>query len=387
MWDNQDEFLCPNLQCCIKPAYIILGDAIKVPPDQKVVMPVPHTHSKTRFSRKRVAFLCVGLLFLAALLLCAALGYFFITPAEKGDRKQLVIVKEGLSLKEVAGELDRKEIITSKTLFELWAELLGYSRNIKAGEYELGSHMSPKRILEKLIKGEVITYPITVPEGFTTEQIAQLLHEGGLVNKEKFLSLMSNTSLLKEHGISAPSLEGYLYPETYHFARGISARSTIDTMVGRFWQVVNPLKERMDEVSMNLQEVITLASIVEKETGLAEERPTIASVFLNRLKKGMRLESDPTVIYGIKDFDGNLTRKDLNKATPYNTYSIRGLPPGPIANPGLEAIRAVLYPAKTDYLYFVSKNDGSHHFSRTLSEHNKAVQIYQKRGKRRGKTP
>jgi UPF0755 protein len=143
----------------------------------------------------------------------------------------------------------------------------------------------------------------------------------------------------------------------------------------------------MDRVGMNLPELITLASIVEKETGLAEERPTIASVFLNRLKKGMRLESDPTVIYGIKDFDGNLTRKDLNRATPYNTYIIRGLPPGPIANPGLEAIRAVLYPAQTDYLYFVSRNDGSHHFSKTLSEHNKAVQIYQKRGKRRGKTP
>jgi len=294
-----------------------------------------------------VAIICVGLLFLAALFLCAALGHFFIMPAEKGGTKQLVIVKEGLSLKEVAGELNRKKIIKSKALFELWAEFLGYSRKIKAGEYELGSHMAPKRILEKLIKGEVVTYPVTVPEGFTGEQIAQLLHEGGLINKEKFLSLMNDPSLLKEHGISAPSLEGYLYPETYHFARGISARSTINAMVGRFWQVVSPLKERMDEVGMNLQ---------------------------------------ATVIYGIKDFDGNLTRKDLNKATPYNTYTIRGLPPGPIASPGLEAIRAVLYPAKTDYLYFVSKNDGSHHFSKTLSEHNKAVQTYQKGGrKRRGK--
>ncbi len=351
-------------------------------------MPVIHRNSKRRFSRKKVGIISLGLLFLAGLLLCAALVLFFITPAKKGGKNQSVIVKEGLSLKEVAGELDRKKIITSKALFELWAELLGYSRKIKAGEYELGSHMAPKRILEKLIKGEVITYPVTVPEGFTVEQIAQLLHEGGLVNKEKFLSLINDPSLLRQYGISAPSLEGYLYPETYHFARGISARSTIDAMVGRFRQVVNPLKERMDKVGMNLQEVITLASIVEKETGLSEERSTIASVFLNRLKKGMRLESDPTVIYGIKDFDGNLTRKDLNKATPYNTYTIRGLPPGPIANPGLEAIRAVLYPAKTDYLYFVSKNDGSHHFSKTLSEHNKAVQIYQKdRRRRRGKTP
>lgn len=335
-----------------------------------------------------MAILSLGLLLLAVLFLFAALGHFFITPAEEGGKNQLVIVKEGLSLKEVARELERKEIITNKALFELWAEVLGYSRKIKAGEYELGAHMPPRTILEKLIKGEVITYPVTVPEGFTAEQIAELLDEGGLINKEKFLSLINDAALLKEHGISAPSLEGYLYPETYHFARGISGRSTIDAMVGRFWQVVSPLKESMDEAGMNLQDVITLASIVEKETGLAEERPTIASVFLNRLKKGMRLESDPTVIYGIKDFDGNLTRKDLNKATPYNTYVIRGLPPGPIANPGLEAIKAVLYPAKTDYLYFVSKNDGSHHFSKTLSEHNKAVQVYQKgRRKRRGKTP
>ena len=351
-------------------------------------MSVTHPHSKKRFSRKRVALISLCLLFLAALFLCAALGRFFITPAEEGGKNQLVIVKEGLSLKEVAGELERKKIITNKALFEFWAELLGYSRKIKAGEYELGAHMPPKRILEKLIKGEVITYPVTVPEGFTAAQIAELLDEGGLINKEKFLSMIHDAAILKHHGISAPSLEGYLYPETYHFARGVSARSTIDAMVGRFWRVVNPLKKTIDEVGMKLEDVITLASIVEKETGLAEERPTIASVFLNRLKKGMRLESDPTVIYGIKEFDGNLTRKDLAKATPYNTYVIRGLPPGPIANPGIEAIRAVLHPAKTDYLYFVSKNDGSHHFSKSLSEHNRAVQVYQKnRRMRRGKTP
>jgi UPF0755 protein len=350
-------------------------------------MPISQTDSKRRSSPKRAIFISLSLFFLATLFVCVASGLFFITPADKGGTNQVIIVREGLSLKEVAGELDRKEIIKSKILFELWAELLGYSRKIKAGEYELGSHMPPKRILEKLIRGEVITYPVTVPEGYTVAQISQLLHEAGLIDKEEFLLLMDDPALLEHYGISAPSLEGYLYPETYHFARGISARSTIDAMVGRFWRVVSPLKERMDEVGMDLPDVMTLASIVEKETGLAEERPTIASVFLNRLKRGMRLESDPTVIYGIKKFDGNLTRKDLNRATPYNTYIIRGLPPGPIANPGLEAIRAVLYPATTDYLYFVSRNDGSHHFSKTLSEHNRAVRTYQKRGRRRGKTP
>ena len=208
-----------------------------------------------------------------------------------------------------------------------------------------------------------------------------------LVGKQQFLSLANDPALLEQYGVTGPSLEGYLYPDTYHLARGISASTAIDTMVNRFWEVVSPLRKRAEDVGMKMEDVIILASIVEKETGLAEERPTIASVFLNRLKRGMRLESDPTVIYGLKDFDGNLTREDLMKATHYNTYIIRGLPPGPIANPGLEAIKAVLFPAKTDYLYFVSKNDGSHHFSRTLSEHNKAVQIYQKGGrKRRGKT-
>ncbi len=350
-------------------------------------MPITHPNAKGRTSRKRVIFILVCLVCLAALFVPIWLGLFFLTPADREGSKQVVVVEEGLSLKEVARELEGRKIIKSKALFEIWSEVLGYSRKIKAGEYALGSYMAPKRILEKLTKGEVITYPVTVPEGFTAAQIAELLDTGGLVKTGAFLSLANDPAVLKQYGISGPSLEGYLYPETYHFARGVSARSTIDAMVRRFWQVVDPLRGRIEETGMSLQDVITLASIVEKETGLAEERSTIASVFLNRLKRGMRLESDPTVIYGLQEFDGNLTRKDLNKATPYNTYMIRGLPPGPIANPGLEAIRAVLYPAQTDYLYFVSKNDGSHHFSRTLSEHNKAVQIYQKGWrKRRGKT-
>jgi hypothetical protein len=146
---------------------------------------------------------------------------------------------------------------------------------------------------------------------------------------------------------------------------------------GKFF--INPFKKRIEEMGMTIEEVVTLASMIEKETARADERAVIASVFLNRLKKGIRLASDPTVIYGIKDFDGNLTRKDLGRPTPYNTYLIQGLPPGPIANPGLDAIRAVLYPAHTDYLYFVSKNDGSHFFSKTYKEHKKAVRIYQQK--------
>lgn len=347
-------------------------------------MSMSRRNSEKRTSRKRVIIILAGLLFLVTVFLFMGLGLFLITPAKKGGKEQLVVVKEGLSLKEVASELEKRQIITSKDLFELWAKLKGSSRKIKAGEYRLSPDMAPIRILDMLTKGAVITYAVTIPEGFTAEQIAELMEEKGLVNKHRFLSLIHDPALLKQYGITGPSLEGYLYPDTYQLARGLSASTIVDTMVSRFRELVNPLKKRVEEQGMKMEDVIILASIVEKETGLAEERPTIASVFLNRLKRRMRLESDPTVIYGLKDFNGNLTRKDLAKATPYNTYIIRRLPPGPIANPGLEAIQAVLYPAKTDFLYFVSKNDGSHHFSRTLAEHNKAVQIYQKGRRRRG---
>lgn len=339
-------------------------------------------------SRKKVAIIFFGLCFLIIVFLVMGLGLFYLSPAEKGGADQVIIVKEGLSLTEVARELERRKIITNKTLFMLWARLMGYSRKIKAGEYRLSPDMSPIGILEKLTRGAIITHPVTIPEGFTREQIAGLLKLEGLVSKKEFLSLTEDPAILKQYGVPGPTLEGYLYPDTYQFARGISAETAIDAMVQQFWQMAGPWGERAREVGMNMNEVVILASIVEKETGRPQERPAIASVFSNRLKRGMRLESDPTVIYGLKDFDGNLTRKDLSTPTPYNTYVIRGLPPGPIANPGLEAIKAVLYPAKSEYLYFVSKNDGTHYFSRTLSEHNKAVQNYQIKGRgKRRKTP
>ena len=335
------------------------------------------------FTRKRVIIILVCLFFLAAVFGAMGLGLFLISPADKEGGVQLVVVEEGLSLGEVAGKLKEKKIITSKPLFMLWARVMGTSRRIKSGEYRLGSRMAPIKILELLTKGAIVTHAVTIPEGFTKVQIAMLLAEEGLVDKGQFLALTDVSTLLEPYGIKSPSLEGYLYPDTYHFGRGISALTAIDTMIKRFLEVIEPLKKRAKEVGMKMEEVITLASIVEKETGQGKERPLIASVFLNRLKRRMRLESDPTVIYGLDGFDGNLRRKDLKRPTPYNTYVIRGLPPGPIASPGLQAIRAVLYPARTDYLFFVSKNDGTHYFSKTLSEHNRAVEKYQRRRRSR----
>jgi UPF0755 protein len=329
--------------------------------------------------KKTPFILITGIIFLLLAFFILGFGISVIKPADKTGGEQTIIVSEGMSLQEVAAKLESKEIIKSRTVFMVWARLMRYSRMIKAGEYRLSPKMAPIRIMEILTKGLIITYPVTLPEGLSLYQIAGILSERGLIDRKQFISIAESGDYIKTLGIKAPSLEGYLYPDTYQFARGLSAGTIIDTMINRFMDVVRPLREQVKASNMKLEEIITLASIVEKETGKAEERPVIASVFLNRLSKKMRLESDPTVIYGIKDFSGNLTRKDLNTPTPYNTYVIRGLPPGPIANPGIESISAVLNPAETDYLYFVSKNDGSHHFSRTLQEHNKAVTIYQKR--------
>jgi UPF0755 protein len=344
------------------------------------------TMAKWIYKKGIVSILMVAF-FVAAFVLVAS-GLYLVTPAKKGGQDEIFWVRYGATLREVAEALERRGIIRRKAPLLLWARLAGYGKNLKAGEYRLNPGMPPLKILHLIYRGAVVTHPVTIPEGFTTRQIGALLDEEGLVAQEVFVSLARDADTARRYGLSGPGLEGYLYPDTYHFSRGLPPLSIIDVMVRRFREVIAPLAERISESGMSVEEVVTLASIVEKETGLAKERPLIASVFLNRLRKGMRLESDPTVIYGLEGFDGDLTKKDLSSKTPYNTYVIQGLPPGPIANPGIDAIRAVLYPAETEYIYFVSKNDGSHQFSKTLLEHNRAVARYQRpRGARSGKTP
>jgi UPF0755 protein len=332
-----------------------------------------------KINGKRIALIFTAILCLLMVVIIVGFGMFFTRPARKGGINQVITIREGMSLKEVASALKGNGIITNKDLFMLWTRLLGNSRKIKAGEYLLNSGMAPVRIIEILTRGIIITYPVTVPEGFSIEQIGDILAANGLADKKLFVSLAHEPGVIKKYGISGPSLEGFLYPDTYQFGKGLPPSLIIDVMVKRFWEIVGPYMDRIKGLKMTVEEVITLASIVEKETGTAEEMPLIASVFLNRLRNGMRMESDPTVIYGMNDFTGNLTRKDLLESTPYNTYVIRGLPPGPISNPGLASIKAVLYPAETDYLYFVSKNDGTHYFSSSIEEHNRAVWKYQKR--------
>jgi UPF0755 protein len=222
---------------------------------------------------------------------------------------------------------------------------------------------------------------VTIPEGYNIKMIAELLEDLGLAQKDKFLELCSDESFLKELGIEGPSVEGFLFPETYFFAKGIGEREIIKTMANRFKSVFTPLMaERIKEIGYSLFEIVTMASLIEKETAIKEEMPKIAAVFYNRLKGKIRLQCDPSVIYGLPHYDGDLTKKDLATYHPYNTYRISGLPRGPIANPGKDALMAALYPANVNYKYFVSKNNGSHYFSETLQQHNKAVWKYQKRG-------
>jgi len=330
-------------------------------------------------SKKTIVIIITGIFIIILAGFITGAGFFFTRPVKDIGEDQVITLKEGMSLKEISINLEQRGLIRSKMAFMVWARIMGYSRKIKAGEYRLNPSMAAIKVMEILTKGVIITHPITIPEGFSIQQIAEVLSEQDLALKDEFIAYALKNDSPSIYGIKAPSLEGYLYPDTYFFAKGQTVTSIIDVMINRFKEIASHLNEKIQESGMSLNEVVTLASIIEKETGKAEERPLIASVFLNRLRKRMRLESDPTVIYGIKDFSGNLKRKDLSTLTPYNTYLIRGLPPGPIASPGSESIKAVLYPDKTDFLYFVSKNDGSHYFSKTLTEHNRAVYRYQKR--------
>jgi UPF0755 protein len=288
-----------------------------------------------------------------------------------------VRVAQGDSLAVVTRKLREQKIISNGFLFSLWARLSGGEKKIHQGLYRFETGAPPREILDRLVMGKGVFQSVTIPEGLTVKEIAALLESMQITGKEAFLAETADPSLLTTLGLQEKGLEGYLFPSTYHFTPSTAAREIIVIMAEQFRRISLPLLNQRDDNSLTPHEILTLASIIEKETGIEAERPLIAAVFHNRLKRQMPLQSDPTVIYGLKDFDGNLTRKHLGDFTAYNTYKIAALPPGPICNPGLSSIRAALQPAPVSYLYFVSRNDGSHLFSETLEEHNQAVKTYQ----------
>lgn len=338
-------------------------------------------HRKSQGMLKKLSIIILTLLIAG---ICA-IGILYLHLMAWADRpvgtaalEKLFTVAYGQGLKKTSEALQKEGLVSDARRFTILVRLEKKDTLLKAGEYFLATTMTPREILGQMVEGRVHLYRLTIPEGFNLVQIAGAVSAAGLASDTHFLEAARNPETASGLGIEADTLEGYLFPDTYYFPRGLDSSVIIATMVKQFRAAFKPAWEQQAQaLGMTVHEVITLASIIEKETGAPEERPLIASVFHNRLQKGMRLETDPTVIYGITDFDGNIRRKDLQTHTPYNTYKIKGLPPGPIASPGARAIEAALFPAQSNLLFFVSKKDGTHHFSTTLTEHNAAVAKYQ----------
>ena len=296
----------------------------------------------------------------------------------KNNQPVEVRIEQGDSFAAVVRKLHEQKVISNERLFALWARVTGVEKRIHWGVYRFDDPLSPRDILGRMVLGKGIFQTVTIPEGLTVKEIAELLGRMQIADSEKFLAAAADPETLRMFGLQDKGAEGYLFPDTYNFTPATPEKDILIAMGERFRKITEPLLGQYSQaVGMMPHEIVILASIIEKETGVEAERPLVSAVFHNRLKLHMPLQSDPTVIYGLKDFNGNLTRKDLESPTPYNTYRISALPPGPICNPSLSSIKAALHPAEVPYLYFVSKNDGTHLFSENLEDHKRAVKIYQ----------
>jgi UPF0755 protein len=324
-----------------------------------------------------------AILVLALVVLLAATVFFvrrYGRPGPGEARKVLFEIGPGQSVRTIAAALRARGILR-----DAWPFLTGYrlfhaGAKLKAGEYELSLPIGPRQVLGILLAGRVYLRSITIPEGLTVREVDDLIRESAFPLSGSFLASCGDAGPISTWDTRAKTLEGYLFPDTYHFAKGVPAGAVAGTMVDQFKKVFGePELRRAAELRMSVRDVVTLASLVEKETSVPEERPLVAAVFHNRLRLGMKLDCDPTVIYALKMdelYRGRLLTKDLKYASPYNTYVTPGLPPGPICNPGRGAIEAALYPAAADYLYFVATGDGRHQFNRGYTEHLRAVKKY-----------
>lgn len=314
----------------------------------------------------------VGLAAAAAVLL-SAFVLLDKRPAGTWEAKRVAVPK-GSGLHEVASVLREGGVLPHPLAFRALVLLTFTSRRLHYGEYAFLHPPSVFETWEKLVRGDVIKYEVTVPPGTNLFDVAALLKEKSVATPEAFLAAAASPDVLARLEIPGESAEGYLFPDTYILVKPVSPEEILEIMVRQFRRKVPPDADRRAKAAgFSLHQAVTIASIIEKETGIEAEKPLVSAVIRTRMALGMPLQMDPTVIYGAKRFDGTVTRQDLRARGPYNTYLNRGLPPGPIANPGLSSLEAALNPSKTDYLYFVSNNDGSHTFSRTLPEHNQAV--------------
>lgn len=307
-------------------------------------------------------------------------------PLQPGS--DIYVVKPGTSLRAFARELSNRGVLPESHTLVWLAHLTGHDRDLKSGEYRFRNGMSARELLEQVIAGRVIEYPVVLVEGWTFRQFLQVLEAAPKLTHT--LSGLPPAAVMERLGHGGEHPEGRFFPDTYYYSAG---QTDVAILANAYDKMQKLLQQQWEARDGNLPfkdayEALILASIVEKETGRADERRLIAGVFVNRLRRGMRLQSDPTVIYGMGDkFDGNIRLKDLRRATPYNTYTRAGLPPTPVAMPGRDSVEAVLHPADTRDLYFVARGDGGHVFSETIEEHNAAVVKYQLNGKQRNTQP
>jgi UPF0755 protein len=330
--------------------------------------------------RRAVTLLAVVGLVLAAV--AGGLAYYaaFVWRSAAFVPPLVIEVKRGESFLALARRLDGAGAIADARLFTLLARARGDDRRVRSGEYELDGGATGPEVLAALVSGKQRLHMVTVPEGLTVDEIAVLYERAGFGDAERFRALAQDHDFVARLGLPVPRLEGYLFPDTYAFESATTPEEIIARMTARFREVFTPeLAQAAADHGLTVDQAVTLASIVEKEAAVAEERPRISAVFHNRLKRGMPLQSDPTVLYGVSGGDGRIRSADLVRATPYNTYVIAGLPPGPIANPGLASIRAAVQPAPGfGALYFVARNDRTHEFNDNLAAHQRAVNRYQR---------
>lgn len=312
--------------------------------------------------------------------LVAAIGvggyvYSLLHESYTGPDKSFT-VRNGDTFGKINSRLHKEGLIPDKRVFHYYAKYRNVMTKFRAGNFTIPQGSNLIQVLDTLVYGQPNLTSVTIPEGKNMYEIAKLLDASGVTSEQEFLDAVKHPDLLSALEVQAVSLEGYLYPETYRFAPNTSAKAVAKTMIDLFNAKTKDVN--FNHPFLSKHQVVILASVVEKETGAKIERPAIAGVFTNRLKKKMRLQSDPTTIYGMwLRYKGNIRKDDLLEMTPYNTYKIPALPQGPISNPSLEAINAVLNPQEHEFLYFVSKNDGTHVFSKTYEDHEAAVQDYQ----------
>jgi UPF0755 protein len=326
--------------------------------------------------RKNVLILLAG----GMISLLLYIGVQLFAPLPVSNKNIEIQIPRGATFRQVVDLFVKEGVIRDRNLFLIIGRLTGLDRKIRAGYYSIYKSMNAVTLLNVLRGGQIIEYEVTVVEGDSLWEIADKLSEKGIANSQTFFEIASDKSFLSSYDIDAPSFEGYLFPDTYRIPKGMEPEEAIGMMINTLREKFTiEMIERVEELGLTEKEVLTLASIIEKEAVTNEERPLISAVYHNRLRKKIPLQADPTAIYGIKSSREGVTAKDLRRKTPYNTYTIKGLPPGPIACPGLKSIMAALYPANVPYIYFVSNNDGTHVFSVTAEEHEAAVQAYREK--------